>query len=194
MPYARTITPAETCSNCVSTGGKKENCNYKVSGGNKKVLYFANRCDIDTISIDTDGIVDDITLVGGASFYSVVAQKDTLTWTESATFPNKFITQTVVFNVTQLSDNADKNIAYQEASEFAQEFINADGEYVFIIQTRLGVWRIFGADAGMEISAGENISGAAIADVSANTLTFVAGEPEYAHVVDPVVVAGLPII
>ena len=190
MPYSRTITVADVCSTCVSTQGKKENCLLKVSGGNKRVFYYINRCDIDEISIDdATHTITQLNLKSGATWFSVTALKDTLTWTESVTLPNKFITQTIVFNITQLSDNADKELATQEAIDFAQELVNNDGELVMLIQSRTGVWRLYGLDNGLEISAGESISGAALADVSSNTLTFIAGETEYAHVVPQAVVA-----
>ena len=195
MAYIRTITIPEACDDCAASAGKTELCGRAISGGNKRVFYFANRCDINEIGIeDGTNIITQLEMKTGKGFFQVTSSKNTLTWTEDLTLPNGFLTQTLVFNISQLSNDTDLNQAYQDALDFAQQFISSSSEYIFLIQTRIGVWRLFGLDNGLEISAGSNVSGAAIADVSANTLTFISGESEFAHVVASAVIANLPIL
>lgn len=171
------------CSSCLLTMGFTPNCATKVPGGNNLKFYLIPKCNV--VSFDdtySNGIIDDITLEAGAYFYEVRANKDSVTTTEDVTLPNKFITQTLVFTITNIGDDLDKEVGAQLASDFAADILNSDEGIMVIVEDRAGIRKIYGYQNGLEISAGQKVSGAAIADVAGNTITLVGGEPTYAPV------------
>jgi len=179
------------CSDCIFTTCHKPSCTFKQAGGNQKNFYITNKCWLDPTTpytFFTDPYVDKCCVIQEFTFADpnttgwipVTAIKDTITATETVTLPNKFILQNLVFQITNVNNNPDAEQGYCVASAFAQQLINADEGFLVLIQNRLGVWVVYGLTTGMEVSAGVKTTGAVIADVASNTLTFEAGEPEYA--------------
>jgi len=190
------------CSDCIFTTCHKPSCTFKQAGGNEKNFYITNKCWLDPntpYTYPTDIYADNCCVIETFTFADpvntgwipVTAIKDTITITETVTLPNKFILQNLVFQITNVNDNPDKEQGYCVASAFAQQLINADEGFLVLVQNRLGIWVVYGLTTGMEISAGVKATGAVLADVASNTITFEAGEPAYAAPVLATYVNGL---
>lgn len=188
------------CTDCIFRTCHKPSCTFKQAGGNQKNFYIINKCWLDANPItylpDPDCcVIADIALdtVNNpeAGWISVTAIKDTITVTETVTLPNKFILQSLTFQITNVNDNANASQGYCEASTFAQQLINSDEGFVVLVQNKLGVWVAYGLTTGLEVSAAVKTTGAVIADVASNTITFEAGEPEYGQPVDASYIASM---
>lgn len=190
------------CSDCIFTTCHKPSCTFKQAGGNNKNFFITNKCWLDPTtpySFPADPYADNCCVIQEFNFADpintgwipVTAIKDTITATETVTLPNKFILQNLVFQITNVNNNPDPEQGYCVASAFAQQLINADEGFLVLIQNRLGVWVVYGLTTGMEVSAGVKTTGAVLADQASNTITFEAGEPEYAKPVLASYVAGL---
>lgn len=182
------------CSTCLLTSGFATNCTVKVPGGNDYVFYLIPRCEVtgftDTYS---NGVVDDITIDGGASWFQVTANKDSVVTTEDLTPPVNFFTQTIVFTISNIADDLDKEVGAQIATEFVNEIINNVGGILVLVKDRAGIWRIYGYENGLDVSISQKTSGAALADVAGATLTLTGGEPTQAPVVTAAFVATITI-
>lgn len=179
------------CSNCILTTDILFNCLFKPQGGNSNLIYAIPRCYIDSYTDNyTDNIIDDIVLDTvnnpGAGWYRIFARQDSVTTVEAPQLPNKFILQTLTFAISNFTDNTDKDAAAQEALDFAQQLVNisSGNGVVFAVQSRNGVWNLYGITNGMEIESGSKDSGAAKADVAGNTIVMTAAEDTYAPVLN----------
>lgn len=186
------------CSDCIFTTCHKPSCTFKQAGGNEKNFYITNKCWLASPAFTYDDdpdccvikefLFDDPVTQG---WIPVTAIKDTIVATETVTLPNKFILQNLVFQITNVNDNPNAAQGYCIASQFAQQLINSDEGFLVLIENKLGVWVVYGLTTGMEVSAGVKTTGTVLADVASNTITFEAGEPEYAKPVKKSYVKGL---
>ena len=185
------------CSTCLLTSGFTNDCKVKVPGGNYQVFYLIPKCQIDEIDVDVNGIVDTLTLDivnnPGAYWFTVSANKDSVTTTEDLTPPVNFITQTAVFTISNIAQDADPVLGAQMATDFVNEIVNNIGGIVLLIKDRAGIWRLFGQENGLDVTVAQKLSGAVIADIAGTTLTLSGGEPELAPAVLQTVIDALDV-
>lgn len=173
------------CSACLITMGYGPNCALKVAGGNSKKFWMIPRCQVTDLTVEYGtNIITDITLDVSAVFYEISASKDTLSWTESLNSATGAITQTITFTIQNIADALTADLGAQLATDFAQELVTSDAGVMIIVEDRAGVKRIFGRTIGLEVSAAEKTSGAAVGDVAGNAITMEMAQPAYAPVLD----------
>lgn len=188
------------CSNCTGNLCKDNNCTRKQSGGLKKTFYLANRCEVLEYVLDPDTkVITDITFVAGAGWYKVTTIKDTSSAVEDLVAGVLTFNQTVTLTITNFTNNADNAVAWMEAKQFAENWINAEDGIILLAELRspslpAATYVLYGQEAGLEITAAQKTTGVVIGDQAATTLTFTAGEGQLASTVDPAYVGTLPLV
>lgn len=125
------------CSNCTGNLCKDNNCTRKQSGGLKKTFYLANRCEVLEYVLDPDTkVITDITFVAGAGWYKVTTIKDTSSAVEDLVAGVLTFNQTVTLTITNFTNNADNAVAWMEAKQFAENWINAEDGIILLAELR----------------------------------------------------------
>lgn len=170
---------------CVIEVGFEDSCAFKSVGGNQKRIWITPLCNISSVTVGVDNVVDSFTMVVGTVFYEVTCRKDTLTVTQTMTPPNGFYTQTITGTISPFSNNANRTLAAQEAADFVNALTNINGEpMVVIIESRNDVRLVYGLYRGVEPTASEFASGTVIADASGYNFTLTGSEDTFAPALD----------
>ena len=150
----------------INAGLLKDSCQFLIGG--ISAVYLANKEEVVSIlDTDTDMILDDITMISGATFYKFDTSKNTSNYTQTLTVAgsNKYILQSVDFFVPR---------ADQDAIDIAEKL--ALGTFVAIVENRMGKQLVLGLTNGLEATVGEINSGVAEGDSSAVHFTLVGAE------------------
>lgn len=167
-------------SGCKITGGIVRDCSMTTGGISE--IAFANLDDILSVTKDADGVVTDIEMKAGTSFYKFEFEKNT----GSANQPlqvgtNKYILPAVAFT----------SKGYTQEAKLVMEKL-AVGVVVSLVRMRgSGNWFLFGEVNGLESSALEGNSGAAEGDTNGFVVTMTGVETAYAPQVDSALVDTL---
>lgn len=168
------------------------NCEFKTAGGNNRELYIIPRCQITGFTDNyTDNIIDDITLDGAASWFRVVARKDTVQGNAAYEPTNEVLNQQVIFTISKLGDGLTKEAAAQTALDFVEEIVNSAENFAVIEIDRSGVAHLYGFTNGLEREDIQYASGAAAADLSGTTITLTGPGEGLPRVVSSTYVATL---
>lgn len=179
------------CTACGVPNGFNESCEIRVPGGAARKIYFAEACQIASFTRDAyTNVVTDITMEVGEVFRSITARPNSVSLLEELQ-ENQTLLQTVSMITNRLSDNADRNEAAQEASDFVKALMYSGNPLVMIVQDNAGVYRVCGyvsetgnPNLGLQIATASLTTGTALADVAANTLTLTFPATEPAPVLD----------
>ncbi|RTL04044.1 hypothetical protein EKK58_11320 [Candidatus Dependentiae bacterium] len=188
------------CSNCTGNKCKDNNCTRKQSGGLKKTFYLANRCEVESYDKDPiTGVITGINFIAGGGWYKVTTIKDTSSAVEDLVAGVLTYNQTVTLTITNFSNNADNAVAWMEAKQFTENWVNAEDGIILLAELRspalpTATYVLYGQEAGLEITAAQKTTGVVIGDQAATTLTFTAGEGQMASTVDAAYVATLPVL
>lgn len=150
------------------TGGTTRDCTTKISGGSN-LLYIADRADITSLTYDTDGSVNGITMVATKVFFKFVFAPNTSGFTETTANENSAtqVTQEYVFSLRGRSQ------AYRNAVE---ELTNCNCGMTVIHGENTGLLWIWGFDETEEafLTAAVGTSGVAKTDPNQETVTLTA--------------------
>ncbi len=181
-----------TCNNCAIDTGFVEGCGPKPAGGNYIQLSLVPSCYIDTIT-STAGVITAITLDTvnnpAAVWYTVKVRKDTLSTNEVLNPANGSVQQNIAFTLGNYSDNADKETAAAEQSEFLNALKNNDEGMVLVIRDKSGVRRLYGQTTGLSVATIDKQSGLVSTDINGTLITLSEAQPAYAEPLDSTVTA-----
>lgn len=132
--------------------------------GGIKAVYLANKADIDTITVASDKITG-ITMAGAAKFhkYEFARRTGSLSsnWQVNADNGTKFVQTDLLLVFNRMETTKRVEIAAMAA-----------GELVAIVEDNNGVYHYLGMEAPLEISAGDGLTGTAMADRNGYSITL----------------------
>ena len=179
-----------TCNTCAIDGGFLDSCELKVGGGNYVQISIVPSCYIDTVT-EVSGVITAIALdtVGNptAQWYTVKVRKDTISTQETVNLPSGSIQQTVTFTLANYSNNADKETAAAEQSEFLNALVSNDEGMAVVIRDKAGVRRFYGLTTGLSVSAIDKTSGLIGTDLSGSVITLSEVQSKFAPAIDSAV-------
>jgi hypothetical protein len=159
---------------CLLNGGlTKESCQFLIGGVSN--IYLANKEELISFNDgNSDNIYDSITMSSTASvFYKFETSKNTSSYTQVLTVSgaNKFIQQTVDFIVGRND---------QDTFDLLEKL--ALGNFVAIVETRMGKKIVLGETNGLEATVANANSGVAEGDSAGIQVTLVGSELGYGHI------------
>lgn len=176
---------------CIISNGTKRTCEF--SAGGLKSIYLANYDEVSEVGYDATGMVTGFTMTSGSTFYNFDFLKDTASYTQELTVGtgNKFYTQNVNFNLSSASEIVDTLEDGVQTAQEAQELQNLIdqlliGKFIVIAVDKSQKIKIFGAENGLEASAGNLESGAAGGDFNGQSITLTGEETKGSPVVDSI--------
>ena len=148
-------------ANCLISTAETKDCEYSFAGLDK--LYFANRADIDSYTVDVNGKITAITMIATKKFYKYEFENNTGSYNEELVVNagNKFFRQTVNFTLSGMDQSRVTNM----------ETLGLSNVVCFAI-TKTGVARVFGRNSGLEATAMQVQSGAVEGDVNGVVATL----------------------
>ena len=156
-------------------------------GGAQTTLYLISKCQIvGSTDTYTNGVIDSFTLDGGALFEKVVADRDTVNFTDDYIPANGAYQHTVSFRIAALANNADKDVAAQLHQDFMKSLGNTSQGVVAVIVTKAGVRYVLGLDNGLYVQSAPFNTGSADGDVSGRVITLQGAQTRPADVLSSV--------
>lgn len=132
--------------------------------GGIKAVYLANKADVDAITVASDKITG-ITMAASAKFhkYEFARRTGSLSsnWQVNAENGTKFVQTDLLLVFNRMETTKRVEIAAMAA-----------GELVAIVEDNNGVFHYLGAEAPLEISAGDGLTGTAMADRNGYSITL----------------------
>lgn len=132
--------------------------------GGIKAVYLANKTDVDTITVASDKITG-ITMAASAKFhkYEFARRTGSLSsnWQVNAENGTKFVQTDLLLVFNRMETTKRVEIAAMAA-----------GELVAIVEDNNGVYHYLGMEAPLEISAGDGLTGTAMADRNGYSITL----------------------
>lgn len=151
----------------INSGLLKNSCQYIIGGVNK--IYLANKEDIVAFTdSNSDNIYDHVNFgTSGGKFYAFETTKNTSSYTQTLTISgqNKYWAQLVDIQVSRND---------QEAYDLVDKL--ALGNFVAIVETRMGKKTILGMTNGLEASVGVINSGVAEGDAAGIQISLAGAE------------------
>ena len=132
--------------------------------GGIKAVYLANKADVDAITVASDKITG-ITMAASAKFhkYEFARRTGSLSsnWQVNAENGTKFVQTDLLLVFNRMETTKRVEIAAMAA-----------GELVAIVEDNNGVYHYLGMEAPLEISAGDGLTGTAMADRNGYSITL----------------------
>ena len=132
--------------------------------GGIKAVYLANKADVDAITVASDKITG-ITMAASAKFhkYEFARRTGSLSsnWQVNAENGTKFVQTDLLLVFNRMETTKRVEIAAMAA-----------GELVAIVEDNNGVFHYLGAESPLEISAGDGLTGTAMADRNGYSITL----------------------
>ena len=132
--------------------------------GGIKAVYLANKADVDAITVASDKITG-ITMAASAKFhkYEFARRTGSLSsnWQVNAENGTKFVQTDLLLVFNRMQTTSRVEIAAMAA-----------GELVAIVEDNNGVYHFLGMEAPLEISAGDGLTGTAMADRNGYSITL----------------------
>ena len=181
-----------TCNTCAIDGGFLDSCELKVGGGNYVQISIVPSCYILSVT-ETSGVITAITLDAAGNplltpqWYTVKVRKDTLSTQETVNLPSGSIQQTITFTLANYSNNADKETAAAEQSEFLNALVTNDEGMCVVVRDKAGVRRFYGLTTGLSVSAIDKTSGLIGTDLSGSVVTLSEVQSKFAPAIDAAV-------
>lgn len=166
------------------TGGIAKGCDNNTGGVQK--IYITDFCNLDSLTYTSgeEGVIASITLESGAQFYEFAFNRNTSSFTETATVSvengSLFYNQTISLKIPRREYSKRDVLATLMQKDLA-----------IIVQDQNGLYWLFGEQNGVLVTEIPSESGVAKGDFNGYTITLSGEEPEQAREVDSSIIAGL---